>query len=54
MFNKKRIERLERQVKELESIVCRMHNYLQTATEPRIVEFVPDPEMSDEIKRKMN
>ena len=54
MFNKERIGILERKVKVLEDVVTRMHNYLQTSTEPRIIEFIPDPELTDELKRKMN
>ena len=54
MFYKKRIEELEGRVQSLEDIVRRMHHYLQTSAEPRIIEFIPDPELTDEMKRKMN
>jgi len=53
MFNNKRIARLERKVKNLEDIVRRMHHFLQRP-EPRIAEFIPDSELTDEMKRKMN
>ncbi len=54
MFNNKRIAKLEHRVKDLEDMVRRMYEYLQTASEPRIIEFIPDPELTDEMKRKMN
>ena len=54
MFNNKRIAELERKVKSLEEVVRRTHDYLQQASEPRIVEFIPDPAMSADMRRKMN
>ena len=52
MFYKKRIVELEGKVKGLECIVRRMHNYLQPT--PSVIEFSPDPELTKEIRNKMN
>ncbi len=55
MFNNKRITELERKVKDLEDAMRRMQNYLLACQNAGpIIEFVPDPEMNAEIRKKMN
>ena len=55
MFNTKRIQAPEDQVRQLESALLAMDELLQALCETEaVVEFVPCQEFSDSIKRKMN